>query len=194
MGENTKVQMTKERIRQALVVLLRTESLQKITVKELCEAAGVNRSTFYNHYGSPHDVLRDLSKQFLDDSEATLRSASLTDLDANYKRVEMVLHHAEENIEVMRILVNNEYDAEFPEKLFSLPRITELMENRVKEMGEEVKQGIPTFVIYGAYKLLQDWINQEERISPEEETRLLLGIAERVFRPDAKIEEGESTP
>ena len=40
----------KARIRQAFTKLLREKPIQRIAVKELCQEAGVNRSTFYSHY------------------------------------------------------------------------------------------------------------------------------------------------
>ena len=41
--------LTKRLIREALLELLKTKSIQKISVRELCDAAGINRTTFYNH-------------------------------------------------------------------------------------------------------------------------------------------------
>ena len=38
------------RMDEALISLLRVKDLEYITVKEICEKAGVNRSTFYLHY------------------------------------------------------------------------------------------------------------------------------------------------
>ena len=35
---------------EALISLLKVKDLEYITVKEICEKAGVNRSTFYLHY------------------------------------------------------------------------------------------------------------------------------------------------
>lgn len=35
---------------EALIDLLKEKELEFITVKEICERAGVNRSTFYLHY------------------------------------------------------------------------------------------------------------------------------------------------
>ena len=35
---------------EALIAILQKKSLEYITVKEICEKAGVNRSTFYLHY------------------------------------------------------------------------------------------------------------------------------------------------
>jgi len=37
--------------------LLEEKDLQKITVKEICEDAHINRSTFYNHFEDVYGVL-----------------------------------------------------------------------------------------------------------------------------------------
>lgn len=42
---------------EALISLLEKKDLEYITVKEICETAGVNRSTFYLHYETIGDLL-----------------------------------------------------------------------------------------------------------------------------------------
>lgn len=42
---------------EALLLLLEKKDFDRITVKELCETAGVNRTTFYLHYESMNDFL-----------------------------------------------------------------------------------------------------------------------------------------
>ncbi len=48
---------TAELMDQAFLALLNTKELEYITVKEICEKAGVNRSTFYLHYETIADLL-----------------------------------------------------------------------------------------------------------------------------------------
>lgn len=43
----------------ALISLLKVKDLEYITIKELCEKAGVNRSTFYLHYESIADLVEE---------------------------------------------------------------------------------------------------------------------------------------
>lgn len=54
---------------QALLLLLENKEYDFITVKEVCEKAGVNRSTFYLHYESMDDLLKEvidlINKRFL---------------------------------------------------------------------------------------------------------------------------------
>lgn len=44
---------------EALVILLEQKDSEYITVKEICEKAGFNRSTFYLHYESIEDLLNE---------------------------------------------------------------------------------------------------------------------------------------
>ena len=48
---------TARRMDEALIALLSEKPLDFISVKEICERAGVNRSTFYLHYESIGDLL-----------------------------------------------------------------------------------------------------------------------------------------
>ena len=52
MGEkqNQRVALTKRLLQESLLQLMKEKNIQNISVKELCEASGINRSTFYKHY------------------------------------------------------------------------------------------------------------------------------------------------
>lgn len=51
---NTAIRMNK-----ALIELIEKKDFEYITVKEICEKAGVNRSTFYLHYENTRDLLEE---------------------------------------------------------------------------------------------------------------------------------------
>lgn len=60
---------TAVRMDEVFLELLQRKEFAYITVKEICEAAGVNRSTFYLHYETIGDLLEEsldhLQKQFM---------------------------------------------------------------------------------------------------------------------------------
>jgi len=58
--------LTRKAITEAFLSLLRQKSLDKITVKDIIETAGVNRNTFYYHYRDIYDLLE---KLFLEETE-----------------------------------------------------------------------------------------------------------------------------
>lgn len=51
----------------ALISLLKKKSFEYITVSEICETAGVNRSTFYLHYETIGDLLNETARYLLND-------------------------------------------------------------------------------------------------------------------------------
>ena len=58
MNKNeTKYVNTAHLMNEALLILLEKKNYEFITVKEICEKAGVNRSTFYLHYETMEDLL-----------------------------------------------------------------------------------------------------------------------------------------
>ena len=61
---------TAEKMDEAFLELLEKKEFAYITIKEICEKAGVNRSTFYLHYETVADLLEECAqhiiRQFLD--------------------------------------------------------------------------------------------------------------------------------
>lgn len=47
---------------EALISLLENKDLEYITIKEICEKAGVNRSTFYLHYETVADLVNETAE------------------------------------------------------------------------------------------------------------------------------------
>lgn len=51
------------RMDEALITLLEQKDLEYITIKEICQQAGVNRSTFYLHYETISDLVNEAVEQ-----------------------------------------------------------------------------------------------------------------------------------
>ena len=54
------------RMDEALITLLEKKDFAYITIKEICNTAGVNRSTFYLHYENTSDLLRETTRYIID--------------------------------------------------------------------------------------------------------------------------------
>ena len=57
---------TAVRFDKALLSLLEKKPFKYVTISELCEEAGVNRSTFYLHYENTFDLLKEATAYVLD--------------------------------------------------------------------------------------------------------------------------------
>lgn len=54
------------RMDEALIALLEKKDFEYITIKEICDTAGVNRSTFYLHYENTSDLLKETTRYIID--------------------------------------------------------------------------------------------------------------------------------
>lgn len=174
---NQRVLLTKKLIHEALIVLLQEEDIRRISIRELCEKAGINRTTFYNHYGSQYDVLAELTGQYLENIAHTLECAELLAHEQTQERVTLVLQYMLDNRELSRLLINNCIDDTFASRLFSLPKIENLLGTALQGISSPwEKQSRINFAIYGGYKILQDWLNAAEQIPPAQEADLILKL------------------
>jgi len=74
---------------EALLLLLEDKNIDFISIKEICERAGVNRSTFYLHYDTIDDLFAEtidmLNNRFKDsfickDMKSTIKKGNKEDL------------------------------------------------------------------------------------------------------------------
>lgn len=60
--QKSKYTITAEKMDKALFALIEQKDIEFITVKDICQKAGVNRSTFYLHYNTIGDLLDECSE------------------------------------------------------------------------------------------------------------------------------------
>lgn len=72
----------------ALITLLEKKDFEYITIKEICETAGVNRSTFYLHYENTTDLLKETT-QSITDKFLTYFSVDRTNISDKFKSLNL---------------------------------------------------------------------------------------------------------
>lgn len=181
MKENQRIRLTKMCLRESLLRLLSQKGIHKLSVREICEEAGINRTTFYKYYGSQYDLLKDMEDEALAQIEEHLKSSE-NDSDIGTRQVEALLTQIELNVELFRLLANNTTDTDFPRRLFSLPMIQQMLEARLHaRYGESEINYIYIFVVNGGFNMIKEWINKDERESPKKIAALLLNVVTQVF-------------
>ena len=69
---DARVRYTKRVLEKSLLALLKEKPINKITVKEVCELAELNRATFYTHYSDCFALLEKIEKELIGAFEETL--------------------------------------------------------------------------------------------------------------------------
>ena len=64
---------TQMMLKQSFLKLLKEKPVNKITVKEVCELAELNRATFYAHYSDCFALMESIENELIDAFEKALR-------------------------------------------------------------------------------------------------------------------------
>lgn len=74
MKTDARVKYTKMVLKKALLELMQHKPVNKITVKEICERAELNRATFYAHYSDCFDLLESIEEELFGQFERSMQS------------------------------------------------------------------------------------------------------------------------
>lgn len=172
---NQRVVLTKKLLKSSLIEMLQTQSIYRISIRELCENAGINRSTFYKYYGNQFDLLNEMEEDLLINIEETL--ASVEGYDQNV--LEQIISYLEKDIDFIRLLLNSNVDPEFPKNLMSMAPIQRIIKNQMVDLPEAEQDYYYRFLLFGCYEIVRTWINKEDRESPKAIAELILKFIPR---------------
>ena len=114
MKTDARVRYTRRVIKESLLRLLEDRPVNRITVKEVCEAAQINRATFYAHFTDCFDVLNQMENDLLADFERSLSFASVVDVVDMIERIYAMI---DQNAEVCRVLIFQNKDSSLTAKM-----------------------------------------------------------------------------
>ena len=83
MAEDARVRKTKQKLSAALVELLQEKAFSDITPAQICERAGVNRSTFYRNYRNLSQLKTEMENKILSGIRWKGESSESSDIREN---------------------------------------------------------------------------------------------------------------
>lgn len=174
-----RVKYTKMVIRDSFVKLLKQKPITKISVKEICEDADINRATFYAHYMDQHDLLRQITGELIDDINQYLGGHDFKDNAlVPVEITEKILEYIKENSEIFALLLNTNGDMRFQQEVIKIiggQHFIPAVGN--DSLNREDAEYIFHFLACGAVGVIQKWLSGDMKKSPKEIASLILRIA-----------------
>ena len=157
---------------QALVELLNKKEFEYITIKEICEKAGVNRSTFYLHYETISDLLEEcldnINKNFI--KHFNKKSNDILEIIKNCSNEDLILITPEyltpyltfikENKIVHQVAVKHTKTMNSTEKFNSLNK--HIFQPIFSRFGVDEKTGnyMISYYLNGVMAIINEWIKE----------------------------------
>ncbi len=170
----------------ALIKLLEKKDFEYITIKEICETAGVNRSTFYLHYENTADLLKETTKYILDSflTYFTVDGQSITVQYRNCKLQDLVfitpeyltpyLTYIKENQRVFKTAVKHLGTMDF-ENVYN--KMFKFIFNPVLErfnFPEKDREYVLKFYLTGITAVVMEWLKNDCKESIEDVSRIII--------------------
>ncbi len=158
MKENRRIQMTKRLLKDSVFELLEVKPLNKITIKEICENADVNRTTFYKYYGDQYALVKDAEDELLAKTSEFLKNLS-SKKESGIASLEEFLSYVKTNSDAFRILLDKNSNTEFRYRLMSLAMELVMTEHYELNIKDEDKKYVYCMIIMGAISTIGLWVN-----------------------------------
>ncbi|MEN1966581.1 TetR-like C-terminal domain-containing protein [Lentibacillus sp. N15] len=164
-------------LKDSLMTLLKTKQLPSITVKEVCEQADVNRSTFYAHYQDLFDLRGQIEEEIIADLNTYLSQCDLTEEKETLQLTEKLLEYIASDYNTFRTLLNENNDPSFERRIMDVARRF-LKQNWAEQYGfdSDVSAYAGTFFIGGGINVMKYWLANDMDQPAEKIARLINSV------------------
>ncbi len=175
--KNRQTSRSKRLLQEALQELLQEKPYHKIIISEITERADLARSTFYTHYETKDDLLKGFVDRILDKFFDELRARDMStpnperDLEININ----IFREFQKNAAVIQSLGDLDIDCLLIDryKAYWTERIDELAASGKIKMTPNLANYIKTFLAYSFVGIIQQWMEEDLKQSPESMGNLL---------------------
>ena len=177
-SENRRVRMTKRLMKDALLELLEDRDLANISVTAVCQAADVHRSTFYNYYTDPADLLEDIIQDFLDRIPAPPQILDQQNQKSLLAATTEYFDFIKENKATLRILFRSSSGSHFT------ARMVDHLCNGYIPVGENPDELTARFtrlyIANGTVGMMREWVSEDFPLSSEAIAEMMCTLSRRL--------------
>lgn len=172
MSEDRRIRRSRALIREAMLECLKTTSLDKVTVKQICEMADINRSTFYAHYDDPLALYRQMEAEMLAQMDTAVAQYQNQAMPYDQLLVQL-LQCFSANSELFLALMSSGSQS-FYEKNISL---MERYDQKLINIAPQENRSLATaYYVGGLLSVISTWIRQGKRQSVDEMAALIFRL------------------
>lgn len=150
-----RVKLTLLLLQDALIKAMQTTHISKISVKQLCEMADINRSTFYTHFQDQYGLLEYICNQAIDNIEKHILTQDINEnMPITFTSLTRIFDYIKENSDLFKALLSTNCDVDFQRKIVNVVikySPYEIADSRTKDY-------LSAFGLAGCVSILQMWL------------------------------------
>lgn len=156
-------------LKDSLLQLLKEKQFSAITVKEICEAADINRSTFYAHYADQYELLEKIEEEMIDDLNLYLSSYNFKEKNEMLLMTEKIIEYFSTKKDEVQILLNTNGNSSFQLKVMKVAQRYIIKQwKEFERIDDELSEFLSLFIVSGSVQVMKLWLNEGMEKSPKE--------------------------
>lgn len=165
-----RVLKTQKALLEAIEELIKTKQLSCISITELCNAAKINRNTFYYHYNNINDLIEE-NKKIL---EAELNEVLDVNNPKSKNTINEICRILKRHPRFLSILISPNCDINFFEEVFGIAsEKARIQVDRNKEITSPRDVYASYYCNAGCNAVLSTWIRSGMKESPDEVAEII---------------------
>lgn len=167
-------------LKESLMELLKKKPIKQITVKEICEGADINRSTFYSHYCDQYDLLNQIEEEFIEDMNETLTMYNQNKDEEIVQMTEKLLEYVAANSDVCHTLFSENGNASFKKRVMQIAR-NHTVKRLVFEndLDSQISEYASLFAVSGSVTVIESWLENGMEESPKEMAQVIVKLTNK---------------
>lgn len=166
--KDRRIRKTRAQLQNGLAKLMKTKSINEITVKELVDEVDINRSTFYLHYTDIYNLLEDIENRLMDeilrviDSHKNVTDGGLLSIFTDIFTI------IDANRDICSALIGEKGDMAFVQRMEDIIAshgVHDLMNKFM--LPERPIHYMISFSMSGCIGMLKEWLSTENSEPPE---------------------------
>nr|WP_078430561.1 TetR/AcrR family transcriptional regulator [Alkalihalobacterium alkalinitrilicum] len=167
-------------LKDSLMKILKEKPISTITVKEICELADINRSTFYSHFSDQFDLLYKIEEELIEDMNETLSQYNYTKEEEAIQMTEKMLDYVAANSDKCQTLFSEHGDATFQKRVMMIAhQFTVKNWMTVNNVDKEISEYISMFVVSGSIHVIINWLDNGMDKSPKEMADIMIKLTNK---------------
>ncbi|MCD8501757.1 MAG: TetR/AcrR family transcriptional regulator [Bacillaceae bacterium] len=167
-------------LKESLMQVLKKKPIKQVTVKEICEEADINRSTFYSHYSDQYDLLNQIEEEFIHDMNETLTMYNQNKDEEAVQMTEKLLEYVAGNSDVCRTLFSENGDASFKKRVMLIASnhtVKSLIFDN--KLDPQVLEYASLFTVSGSVSVIENWLETGMEKSPKELAQIIVKLTNK---------------
>jgi AcrR family transcriptional regulator len=170
MKTDARVRYTHMVIKNSFISLLKQTSLNKISVKSICDMAEINRTTFYKYYDDVYSIIEKIETELLEELQRLIGSISINQ-NTVVETVETILKKIQTDGDIYATLFSSNGDNLFPSRIFAICYKNISGSGNIKKLFPRLsgvqQEWIYYFFAQGCSGILKQWAGNRMKEPPK---------------------------